>query len=117
METRFTSIAVAALAFSCLLAGASKDAKDWLNHLSMACFALALPILVVCIAIEESLTKAKNPMKAKRVMLYWQSMSVVFTAFGLAFFAFTISPFVGGALCLGFVIAIVVLFYAGVPGK
>ena len=117
VKTRFTSAAVAALAFVCLLAGASKDAKDWLNYFSMACFALALPILMASIAIEESLAKAKNPTKAKRAMLYWQTIGVVFTAFGLAFFAFTISPFVGGALCLGFAIAIVVLFYAGVLGK
>lgn len=117
IKTKFTSAGIAALAFVCLLAGASKDAKDSLNHLSMACFALALPILVACIAIEESFAKAKNPTKAKRAMLYWQSIGVVLTAFGLAFFTFTISPFVGGALCLGFVVAIVVLFYSGVVGK
>lgn len=112
-KSKFTSTALAAVAFACFLALASKDTMDFLNHLSMACFALALPFLIVCVAIEESIAETKTPEKARHAAKYWEAIGAVLTAFGLALLAFGISVLIGSALCIGFVVAIGILFYAG----
>ena len=112
-KSKFTSTALAAVAFACFLALASKDTKDFLNNFSMACFALALPLLFACMAIEESIAETKTPEKARHVAKYWEAIGAVLTAYGLALLAFGISIYVGSALCLGFVVAIGILFYAG----